>query len=83
MIYKTRNIYYLKRNTALGRRIAQGYAYLQQVDKGPWPYFTDRMKTMVYDDGERLEDEDELYGEEDGSQSVSSDLDGDVKDADR
>jgi hypothetical protein len=41
------------------------------------------MKTMVYDDGERLEDEDELYGEEYGSQSVSSDLDGDVKDADR
>jgi len=40
------------------------------------------MKTMVYDDGGRLEDEDELYGKEDGSQSLSSNLDGGVKDAD-
>jgi hypothetical protein len=40
------------------------------------------MKTMVYDDGERLEDENELYRKEDGNQSVSLDLDEDVKDAD-
>lgn len=62
VIYKAGNVYYLRRNPALDRRVAQEYADLQQVDKGPRPYFTDSKNPPVYDEGERIEDpEDELY----------------------
>jgi hypothetical protein len=62
VIYKAGNVYQLRRNPALDRRVAQEYANLQQVDKGPRPYFTDSKNTPVYDEGERIEDpEDELY----------------------
>jgi hypothetical protein len=62
VIYKAGNVYQLRRNPALDRRVAQEYANLQQVDKGPRPYFTDSKNPPVYDEGERIEDpEDELY----------------------
>jgi len=62
VIYKAGHVYHLRRNPALDRRVAQEYANLQQVDKGPRPYFTDSKNPPVYDEGERIEDpEDELY----------------------
>jgi hypothetical protein len=56
VIYKAGNVYHLKRNPALDGRVAQEYANLQQVDKGPRPYFTDSTNPPVYDEGERIED---------------------------
>jgi len=61
VIYKAGDVYRLMRNPALDRRLAQEYANLQQVDKGPRPYFTDSKNPPVYDEGERIEDEDGLY----------------------
>ncbi|KAI1495888.1 hypothetical protein F5X99DRAFT_422567 [Biscogniauxia marginata] len=62
-IYRSGDIYYLRRNEALDRRVAQEYAHLRQVDKGPRPYFTDSKNPPVYDEGERIEDPDDwLHG---------------------
>lgn len=62
VIYKAEGVYNLRRNPALDRRVAQQYAHLQHVDKGPRPYFTDSQNPPVYDEGERVEDPEELYG---------------------
>lgn len=61
VIHKSGDVYHLMRNPAWDRRVAQEYANLQQVDKGPRPYFTDSKNPPVYDEGERIEDPDGLY----------------------
>lgn len=55
VIYEAKDVYHLRRNPALDRRVAQEYARLQQIDKGPRPYFTDSQNPPVYDEGERVE----------------------------
>jgi hypothetical protein len=65
VIFEAGNAYHLIRRPSLDRQVAQEYAYLQQVDKGPRPYFFDSENPPDYDEGQRVEDpkdpEDGLY----------------------
>ncbi|KAK4150364.1 hypothetical protein C8A00DRAFT_37035 [Chaetomidium leptoderma] len=40
----------------LDTRVAREIAWIQEIDKGPRPYFTDDMNPLCYDDGIRVED---------------------------
>jgi hypothetical protein len=63
VIYKPRDIYYLRRNAALDRQVAEEYARLKQIDKGPQPYFTDSKNPPVYDEGKRIDDPEDWLDE--------------------
>ncbi|KAI2622541.1 hypothetical protein GGR54DRAFT_638882 [Hypoxylon sp. NC1633] len=55
VIFKTRDLYFvLRRNQALDKRVAQEYAMLKQVDKGPRPHSTDCKSPLAYDEGSVL-----------------------------
>lgn len=56
------NRYQVDRKLPLDARVAREIAWIQEVDKGPRPYFTDNMNPPCYDDGIRVEDNlEELY----------------------
>ena len=47
--------YRIRRSPALDTRVAQHYATIREVDKGPRPYFTDNLNPPLYIDGIRFE----------------------------
>ncbi|KAK7710879.1 hypothetical protein SLS64_005784 [Diaporthe eres] len=54
--------YQVDRKPPLDARVAREIAWIQEVDVGPRPYFTDAMNPPCYDDGIRVEDNlEELY----------------------
>ncbi|KAK3939015.1 hypothetical protein QBC46DRAFT_388890 [Diplogelasinospora grovesii] len=55
------NRYQVDRKLPLDARVAREIAWIQEVDKGPRPYFTDDMTPTCYDDGIRVEDNLEDY----------------------
>lgn len=48
--------YQVDRKPPLDARVAREIAWIQEVDQGPRPYFTDDMNPPCYDDGIRVED---------------------------
>lgn len=56
------NRYQVDRKPPLDARVVREIEWIQEVDKGPRPYFTDDMTPPCYDDGIRVEDNfEELY----------------------
>jgi hypothetical protein len=56
------NRYRVDRKPPLDVRVAREIAWVQEVDEGPRPYFTDDMNPPFYDGGIRVEDNlEELY----------------------
>lgn len=55
VVVESGNVYHVRRHPALDTRVARRYAALQDIDKGPRPYFTDSRTTTIYVDGIRVE----------------------------
>ena len=55
-IYKKGNILHVRRNKKMDAHVAAEFMRIQNVDKGPLPYFVDAMHPPVYDNGIRLEE---------------------------
>jgi hypothetical protein len=60
-IVKSGDSYRMIRHQGLDKRVAQRYAELQSVDKGPRPYFTDSRNPPFYVDGIRVDDTSSLF----------------------
>lgn len=60
-IVKSGDSYGMIRHQGLDKRVAQRYAELQSVDKGPRPYFTDSRNPPFYVDGIRVDDTSSLF----------------------
>lgn len=54
-VVESGNVYHVRRHPALDARVARRYAVLQDVDKGPRPYFSDSRTPTIYIDGVRVE----------------------------
>lgn len=55
-VSKRGNVYHVRRNKKLDAMVAAEYMRMQDIDKGPRPYFADAMHPPVYDGGIRMEE---------------------------
>ena len=50
------NAYHVRRNQQLDAMVAEEFTRMQEVDKGPRPYFADALHPPLYDEGRRVEE---------------------------
>lgn len=55
VIHESGDGYRIRRSPALDTRVAQRYAAIRELDRGPRPYFTDNLNPPFYVDGIRFE----------------------------